>query len=65
MRETGFVDQAFDDIMAYDINLDTIKPGTIWDDIEEYIQINELTEKWILTENEDEADDIMDDEEEG
>lgn len=51
--------------MAYDINLDTIKPGTIWDDIEEYIQMNELTEKWILTENEDETDDIMDDDEEG
>ena len=43
---------------------DTIKPGTIWDDIEEYIQMNELTEKWALTENEDDADDIMDDEEE-
>jgi hypothetical protein len=43
---------------------DLIKPGTIWDDIEEYIQMNDLKDKWVLTENEDDADDIMDDEEE-
>ena len=63
IRETGFGEQAFDDIMAYDIILDQIKPGTIWDDIEEYIENNGLTEKWALTEDEDAVDDIMDDDE--
>lgn len=51
--------------MSYDINTDTIKPGTIWDDLQEYIESNELGEKWALTEAEDDADDIMDDETEG
>ena len=63
VRQKGFANQAFDDIIAYDINLETIKPGTIWDDIEEYILENELNEKWALEEVEDAADDIMDDDE--
>lgn len=45
--------------MSYDIP-GAIKPGMIFDDIEEYIESNELKDKWILTENEDEADDILD-----
>lgn len=45
--------------MSYDIP-ESIKPGMIYDDIEEYIETNELKEKWVLTENEDEADDILD-----
>merc|ERR1712227_1045024 len=61
VRQTGFANQAFDDIMAYDINIDLIKPGTIYDDVEEYIHENGLDEKWALTEEEDAADDIMDD----
>ena len=48
--------------MSYDIP-SAIKPGMIFDDIEEYIESNELKEKWILTENEDEADDILDSDE--
>lgn len=50
IRETGFANVAFDDIMSYDINIEAIKPGTIWDDIEEYIEENELKDKWALTE---------------
>ena len=49
--------------MSYEINTYKIQPGHIWDDIEEYIEQNELKGKWELTENEDEADDIMDDDE--
>ena len=60
IREKGYANQAFDDIMAYEIP-NAIKPGMIWDDIEEYIDSNELKDKWALSENEDEADDIMDD----
>ena len=63
IRETGFANVAFDDILSYDINTETIKPGTIWDDLQDYIESNELTEKWALTEAEDDADDIMDDDE--
>ena len=47
--------------MSYDINIETIKPGTIWDDLMEHIETNEL--KWTLEEKEDTADDIMDDDE--
>jgi hypothetical protein len=63
IRQTGFANQAFDDILSVDINLDTIKPGTIFDDIQEYIEVNELSEKWAIAECEDDADDIMDDDE--
>jgi len=61
IRQEGFANQAFDDIISCEINLDSIKPGTIWDDIQEYIEENELSEKWTLSENVDDADDIMDD----
>lgn len=47
--------------MAYDCPLSTIKPGHIWDDIEEYIEVNELKDQWALTEQDDVADDILDD----
>lgn len=43
--------------MSYDIDTTKIKPGHIFEDIEEYIQTNEL--KWELKEQEDEVDDIM------
>lgn len=52
---------AFDDIESYDILTDLIKPGHIWDELEEYIELNQLKEQWELTEAEDVADDIMDD----
>lgn len=61
IRQDGFANQAFDDIISTEINLESIKPGTIWDDIQEYIQENELSEKWAISENVDDADDIMDD----
>jgi len=65
IRETGFNNLAFDDILSFDINSETIKPGMIYDDIDEHIQDNNLTEQWGLAECEDEADDIIDDDEEG
>lgn len=49
IRETGFVNTAFDDILSYDINAETIKPGTLFDDIDEFIQNNELA-TWAVTE---------------
>ena len=63
IRDTGYLNQAFDDILAFDINNEFVKPGTLWDDIESYIQDYNL-ENWALTENDDEADAIMDDEDE-
>lgn len=33
IRETGFANVAYDDILSYDINIATVKPGTIFDDI--------------------------------
>lgn len=38
VRQDGFANQAFDDIFSCDINLETIKPGHIWDDIQDYIE---------------------------
>merc|ERR1719498_386596 len=64
VRQTGFCDMKFDDIESYDILTELIKPGHIWDDIEEYIEENGLKEQWELTEAEDAADDIMDDDDE-
>lgn len=61
IRQKGFCDMAFDDIEAYDVLTELIKPGHIWDDLEEYIETNNLKEQWELTEAEDAADDIMDD----
>lgn len=52
---------AFDDIESYDVLTELIKPGHIWDDLEEYINENSLQEQWELAETEDAADDIMDD----
>ena len=49
--------------MSVDIMTDNITPGTIFDDIQEYIENNGL-EKWAIDEQDDEADDIMDDDEE-
>jgi len=63
IREEGFANQAYDDILSFDINAETIKPGMIWDDLEEHITDNTLEEKWKLEECEDGADDIMDDDE--
>jgi hypothetical protein len=33
IRETGFANVAYDDILSYDINISAVKPGTIFDDI--------------------------------
>lgn len=44
-----------------EVNTESIKPGHIWDDLEEYIENNELKDQWTLEEAEDAADDIMDD----
>jgi len=62
IRETGFNNATFDDILSVDIMTDLIKPGTIYDDIQEYIETNEL-EKWTVDEVDDEVDDIIDDDE--
>lgn len=64
IREKGFCEMAFDDIESYDVLTQLIQPGHIWDDLEEYINENSLTEKWELAETEDAADDIMDDDDE-
>ena len=48
--------------MSVDIMTDNITPGTIFDDIQEYIENNGL-EKWAIDEQDDEADGIMDDDE--
>jgi hypothetical protein len=61
IRETGYCNLAFDDIEAMEVLTDNIKPGVIWDDIEEYIEEKELKEQWALEEVEDAADDILDD----
>jgi len=42
IREKGFCDMAFDDIESYDVLTELIKPGHIWDDLEEYINENSL-----------------------
>jgi len=33
IRKTGFANMVYDDIMSYDMNTETIKPGTIYDDL--------------------------------
>jgi hypothetical protein len=61
MRETGYCNMAFDDVEAYEVLTENIKPGHIWDDLEEYIETYELKDQWTVEETEDVADDIMDD----
>jgi hypothetical protein len=46
--------------LCVDIDTGAIKPGTIYDDIEEYITDNNLKKQWAIDEQDDEADDIMD-----
>ncbi len=49
--------------MSVDIDsANNINPGTIFDDIQEYITDNNL-EGWAVDEQDDEADDIMDSDE--